>query len=860
MPYLSESQNRPESGYACSGAHLIMKRFLSLFFACMIFPFSLLQAQSLVAPEQFLGYKPGAKFTPHHMLTAYFREMARMAPDKVTLIPYGKTHAGRELVVAAVSSPANMGRLEDIRKNSLRMAGILLDQPSDANMPAIVWLSYNVHGNEASSSEVAIELLHQLVSGNDARVARWLEQVVVIIDPCLNPDGRERYVQWYNQQTGKRPQADPQSREHDEPWPGGRTNHYYFDLNRDWAWQTQPETKQRVRLYHQWMPSIHGDYHEQYPESPYYFAPAAEPFHEAITDWQRRFQFSLGKNHAKYFDANGWLYFTREYFDLFYPSYGDTYPIFNGSIGMTFEQAGHGLAGRAIALRSGDTLTLADRMAHHLATSLSTIEVVASNSKKVNEEFRQYFDDSRKNGSGAYASYIISGANQRKIADLLSLLRDNQINWGYVKSGTALKGYNYFTGKEEAYSTQALDIVVHTQQPKANLVRVLFEPLSKLSDSATYDITAWALPYAYGIQAYAVKEKIAAAPLAIDPPVFPELKSEYAYLLAYNAFRDGRMLAALLSEGFRVRITEKDIVYEGKKFSKGTLVVLRKENESRMDKLRSVLMRHSANVTPVQTGFMDSGLDFGSDKLRFIRSPRVAILSGEEAYAENMGEIWHLFDQELDYQVSLLNSQSIGRFNLSNYDVLIVPEGQYKFISDKEISADIKTWVRQGGRLVVLGQAVAQMASSEWGIKLKKQDAEKQDEKSTGEYADLRKYENRDRDQLSQYIPGAIYRVELDNSHPLCFGYGSAYYTLKQNGNLIEFMKDGWNVGVIKKEKQVSGFVGNKLKEQLKDGTVLAVQPMGRGTIVYFADNPLFRSFWQNGKLLFVNSVFLAGQ
>ncbi|HNP54912.1 MAG TPA: M14 family metallopeptidase, partial [Ferruginibacter sp.] len=418
---------------------------------------------------------------------------------------------GNELLVAIVSSPENMANLEAIRQNNLRLTGLLADQAADPQLPAIVWLSYNVHGNEASSSEVAMVLLHQLVAGKDAAVAEWLKKVVVIIDPCLNPDGRERYISWYNRMVGRYPNPDINSREHDEPWPGGRTNHYNFDLNRDWAWQTQVETQQRLALYQQWMPVIHSDYHEQYPDNPYYFAPAAEPFHEAISGWQRSFQQVIGKNHARYFDAQGWLYFTRELFDLFYPAYGDTYPIFNGAIGMTFEQAGHGVGGLAVIKSDGDTLTLKDRIAHHLTTSLSTIEIASKQATALNQEFKKYYDEAQRLGSGAYQHFILDGSNEAKAAALRQLLDRNQIRYSAVKEGQRVTGFNYFSGKEESYTTRKTDWLVSTTQPKGVLARVLFEPNARLVDSVTYDITAWSMPYAYGIAAMAVKGPVVAS-------------------------------------------------------------------------------------------------------------------------------------------------------------------------------------------------------------------------------------------------------------------------------------------------------------------------------------------------------------
>ncbi|MEM9258691.1 MAG: M14 metallopeptidase family protein, partial [Bacteroidota bacterium] len=333
--------------------------------------FSLGLSSQITPPSDFLPHKLGETFTPHHLLVDYYQAVAGASP-RVKLEQYGTTNEDRPLLLAFVSSIKNLERLEAIRENNLRIAGLLPGAP-DPNLEdiAIVWLSYTVHGNEAAGVEASMGVLYDLANTGNPRTTEWLKNTVVVLDPCLNPDGNNRYSNWYRQQATLGLDPNPATREHNEPWPGGRVNHYLFDLNRDWAWQTQVESQQRMVQYKQWMPHIHADLHEQGYTSPYYFAPAAAPFHEYITDWQADFQTEIGKNHARYFDANGWLYFTRERFDLLYPSYGDTWPTFNGAIGMTYEQGGHSRAGRAIDLPNGDTLTLFDRVEHHRTTSLS---------------------------------------------------------------------------------------------------------------------------------------------------------------------------------------------------------------------------------------------------------------------------------------------------------------------------------------------------------------------------------------------------------------------------------------------------------------------------------------------------------
>jgi hypothetical protein len=836
-----------------------MKKAFFVFFAVLASYCSF--AQQLQSPDQFLGYSLGDKYTPHYKIVNYFQQAALAMPKMMKLEQYGSTNEGRPLLLAFIASEENFAKLEEIRKNNLRLTGILNDKPAEANSPSIVWLSYNVHGNETSSSEVSMKTLYELLNPANTQTKDWLKNTVVIIDPCLNPDGRDRYVNWFTQVSGKNANPNTDAREHSEPWPGGRTNHYNFDLNRDWAWQTQIETQGRLKKYNEWMPQIHCDFHEQGINNPYYFAPAAEPFHEVITKWQRDFQYTIGKNHAKYFDANGWLYFTKEIFDLFYPAYGDTYPIYNGAIGMTYEQAGGPGGGSAALKDDGDTLTLKDRIAHHFTTGMSTIEIASINNSRLVNEFKKFFDEGRTNGIGEYKTYVITESNAGKLKTLQNFFNANGIKYGTV-NGTSIKGYNYFSGKEEVFAA-ANNIAVSGYQPKSALIKVLFEPKSKLNDSVTYDITAWSIPYVYGVQAYAVKEKLLLSEFTLSVNKSSINENAYGYLINYNSFEDAKLLAALLNAKIKIRFAEKDFTYSGKAFKKGTLIVLKKGNENKLNELIAASNKFGTAITDVNGGFMDTGFDFGSEKIHFIKQPKVAMLTGRGVNSNAAGEIWHLFEQQLDYPVTLINAEEVDGGVLKNMDVLILPDGNYKFFNDKETVAAIKNWVQQGGKIIAIENAAAQIAKADWGIKLKKSDEdEKKDDKKDDKavYENVKRFEDREKESISEYIPGSIYKVTLDDSHPLAFGYTNNYFTLKQNSDLYEFMKDGWNVGVIKKESQVAGFVGSKLKEKIKDGTVIAVQSIGRGSVVYFADNPIFRSFWENGKLLFANAVFLVNQ
>ena len=822
----------------------------------------------LKSPDEFLGYKIGTRDTPHWKIVSFFQQVAASASANVKLEQYGQTNESRPLLLSFISSADNISRLEQIRSNNMRLANLAKDKaaPIEEGAPAIVWLSYNVHGNETSSSEAAMMTIWALVDPSNTKTKEWLKNTVVVIDPCINPDGRDRYVNWFNSIVGKNMNPSLNAREHREPWPGGRTNHYNFDLNRDWAWQTQIESQQRMKLYNQWLPYVHVDFHEQGINNPYYFAPAAQPFHEVITPWQRDFQVAIGKNHAKYFDANGWLYFTKEVFDLFYPSYGDTYPIYNGAIGMTYEQGGGPAGGLGALTDEGDTLTLLDRATHHYTTGLSTIEISSLNASKLVKEFRKFFNDAVSSGVGEYKTYLIknSNADRERINSLMALLDKNGIQYEFAggSSKGTFTGYNYFSGKDDGFTIEGGDLMVHSQQPRSAMIKVLFEPKSKLVDSNTYDITAWSLPYVYGLKTFGSKTKLQSSAGASPATVTNNVSDAYGYVVAWQGMQSVKTMATLMKQGVKVRFSESPFEINSQKFDRGSLIIIKKSNEKFGSSLSSIINQacnaNNVKAHTITTGFVDKGFDFGSSKIHFMKAPRVALLTGEGVGSGSAGEIWNFFEQSIDYPITLINANDFGRISWSDYDVIIMPSGNYRFLTEKTSADQLKDWISKGGRLVALEGAVGQLARTDWAIKSKKPDdgADKKDP-----YATLQVYEERQRESLSSNIPGSIFKVHLDNTHPLAFGYPNFYYTLKQDDAVYEFIKTGgWNVGVLKKDSQVSGFVGSALKDKLNDALVFGVQDMGGGKIVYLADNLMFRNFWENGKLMFCNAVFMVGQ
>ncbi|MDC0001959.1 M14 family metallopeptidase, partial [Flavobacteriaceae bacterium] len=725
---------------------------------------SSLFSQNIQSPKEFLGYELGKQFTRHHRVVDYFTYVSTQL-DNVLLEKYGETNERRPLYVSYISSKKNIENIEQIRHNNLGQTGL---KPASINDIAIVWLSYNVHGNEASSTEASMQTLYELVTTKKDQ----LENTLVIIDPCINPDGRDRYANWYNQVKSEPYNTDQNAKEHREPWPGGRANHYLFDLNRDWAWATQIESTQRLKIYNKWMPHVHVDFHEQSMNNPYYFAPAAEPFHEIITDWQRNFQTQIGKNHARYFDKNGWLYFTKESFDLLYPSYGDTYPTYMGAIGMTYEQAGGGMGGLGVDTDHGYELTLVDRVAHHKTTGLSTVEIASKNAVTLNTEFKKFFDT----GSFKYKSYVLKNENKDKTARLLTLLDKHQIDYEFTNKGL-VKGYNYLTQQESRMSVNTKDLVIHTQQPKGKMVKVLFEPNAKLTDSLTYDITAWSLPYAHGFKAIASTIKVSSRKDVMVDTANNEIdQNAYAYVSKWNSLEDASFLAALLQADVRVRFSEKDFTIEGNSYAKGTLIILRGDNKTNKEfdkQITSIAQNNNRKLTPVQTGFVSSGKDFGSSSVNPINKQKVAVISGKGTSSLSFGEIWHFFENQLHYPLTALDTDYINRVDLDEYDVLIIPNGYYSSILNKSGLEKINNFAQAGGTVIAIGTALRSFVNKE-GFALK---SKKPTEGKENKTPNLTTYEDTRRNRANTLITGAIFKSKVDNSHPLAFGYDDVYFS-----------------------------------------------------------------------------------
>ncbi len=807
-----------------------------------------LTGQSIQSPKQYLGYELGERFTVHHQLIGYFEHLAKNS-NQVTLIPYGASYEKRPLIVAAISSSKHIINLEQIRRNNLKSAQFI-QEPITGKLLPIIWLSYNIHGDEAASSEAALKTVYHLLT--DKKASAFLEEVVVLIDPCLNPDGRERYVNWFNGTRNHVPNSDIRSQEHQPPWPGGRTNHYLFDLNRDWAWQTQLESQLRAKIYHQWMPHVHVDFHEMGIESPYFFAPAARPYHEVITPWQRQFQYHIGDNNAQYFDAEGWLYYSNEIFDLFYPSYGDTWSIFQGAHGFTYEQGGSRHAGVSVVKAAGDTLTLTERIEHHFTTGIASVETTFHHKDGVVNGHSEYFKKAMEGNKFYYKTYVIDRERHPQRAEaLVELLQKQRIQIQVATQPETATGFDYLNNKDTSFQINTGDFLVSVKQPQSHLLKVLMEPRSELEDSITYDLTAWALPYAYDVNSFASTKLITGEDWdgALSASITKKPSNVIGFVVEWDNFEAARVLSALLKENVNVRRSKKPFTINEEAFGMGSLLINKNNNKQLGKKFAETIRRitepFAVNLVETGAGAKPS-INFGSGNFKTVPAPKVALLNGSGISQYRFGELWFYFDRELGYPTTIIDANRTG-VRLGDYDVIVLVAGKYQTAMVKKIL----TYTQNGGTVIAMESAMKQFAGLKTGkLESKSLPGVKPDKKKM-------RYEQEERKKMSGDLAGGIYRVSLDNSHPLAYGQSDFFHIVKRNNKTYELMDESWNVGQFKTGCHVSGFVGHRLKPQIEETLAIGVETLGDGRVIYFTDSPIFRGFWYTGKLMLANAIFM---
>ena len=577
------------------------------------------------------------------------------------------------------------------------------------------------------------------------------------------------------------------------------------------------------------MPHVHCDYHEMGYNSPYYFAPAAEPYHEAITDWQREFQVEIGQAAAAKFDARGELYYTRESFDLLYPSYGDTYPMYNGAIGMTYEQGGSGRAGVLVERADGTLLSLRERIDNHVESSLSAIETSARLAGRLVDELAAFHETNRTQPLGRFGGYHIpvDAANASRVDRLVEFLERHEIECERATSTSRpVSAWEYGANNNRKVVIKPGDLLISSYQTHSRILDVLFDPDPALTDSLTYDITTWSVPYAYGLQSFGLSKPVQGGEWYQAQALPTWAPSSYGYAIAPNQDGYAHALAQLHHAGIRVRTSSKAIVHANAAYARGTLFVLRgdQSNESWVNTLQSVGTQSHVAIVPMKGGYATEGPDMGSDYVRLVEAPRVALLTGDETSSLESGEVWWHFERELEYPVTRLNVAAPSPSEWSDFDVMVLPSGWYGSASESWME-ELSTWVRDGGRVIALSRALNLFTGeSGWGLERYNDGAMEETVRARSSEERIANREKPYAEQKRHYAmrigDGSIYAVGLDRSHPLAWGYPDRpYYTIRSSSSRYATLENGWTVG--RYDGHVSGFVGSRANRELAGSLVI---------------------------------------
>ncbi len=826
-------------------------------------------AESIPTPEAFLGYELGSRFTEHARVVSYAKEIVAKSP-RARLYEYGRSYEGRPLLYVILSAAERMATLEEARLRLAHLAdprGFARDFDREGAIsasPVMIWLSYNVHGNEPSGTEAALRVLHRLASANDPETLRWLDQAIIAIDPCLNPDGRDRYASWFNATTGRRPDPELQSMEHREPWPGGRTNHYGFDLNRDWAFSTQVETVARLPELLRWNPQVHVDFHEMGYDSTYFFFPAEKPINahlpESTLEWGRRF----GAGNAKAFDERGWPYYTEEDFDLFYPGYGDSWPSFTGAIGMTYEQAGLGRAGASVRRPDGSLLTLKDRVAHQVVATESTIGTAVAGKNDLLRDYVKFRESAIHEGStGPIRSFLLpEGGDLGALDALVACLRRQGIEVRETTDSFVLAKTRSTQGEEVFDRSFAAGTrVVELAQPLKRLALTLLEPRTKIRELFFYDVSAWSLPLVFGVTVYECTQALpVATKLLVESLPRPGgVKGEattVGWLLPYGTRGAMEALVDLLSAGVKVRSARREFSALERNFDRGSLLIRRSDQlrEVAAD-IEAVGRRRSVEFHAVSDGYTERGIDLGSTSFVLVAPPRVALLGGEGVDVTSFGSTRWLLDQVLDLPHSVLPIGKLADLDLHGFSSVVIPECRVP----KEGASTLVEFAREGGVVIAMGDSAFSLLRLEPPI-VAITDRESSEKKADPEPAPTppkRWIHEREEEDRRRQQPGSIFTVELDPSHPIGFGYRSEVAAFKVGTRSFDAKGPGLHVGVFKDASPLSGYVNSEDDLKLRGRSFVSVEEVGSGFFVLFADDVNFRGAWRGLSRLFVNAALL---
>jgi hypothetical protein len=824
------------------------------------------------SPAAALGYEIGDRHIHHHELVDYLRRLADASP-RVQIEEYGRTHGRRPLVALTITSPANHERLEDIRRRHRRLADPAVSGDVEIDhLPAVLWMGYSVHGDEASAGNAAPLIAYYLAAGQSERVTKLLDDVVVLLDPCLNPDGFERFAQWANGYRGRAANADPATAEHVQAWPGGRVNYYWFDLNRDWVPVQHPESQGRVRRYHRWKPNVLLDFHEMGSSSTFYFAPG-EPKrnHPRMPPENLDLSHRLAEFHARALDRIGSLYFTQQRFDDFYPGKGSSYPDLHGGIGTLFEQ---GSSRGLVQETPHGKLTFAFTIRNQVTTSLSSLAGTQSLRVALHEYKRQFFRDALAEAERdpvRYHAYTAPG-DRARLEAFADVLRRHDIRSHWLKTDRTIDVAD--GGGATASAAEAVPrllranetLLVPTRQPEYRFLRALIDTQTTFEEDIFYDVSAWTLPLAFDLNHTPLQQPVPEEALVetVERAVpFTAADSDYAYAIDARSLHVPRLLRELLDREIKVRVAEEPFqAVSGDKtvaFECGTLLVplgLQPEKRAIIVRTLTRAAERGVRAFPIATGLTPEGIDLGSGSLRPIEAPKVLMVidGGVARYAA--GSTWHWLDTHVGLPVTLIPQGRLGQTELTGYTTIILPDGTYGSLSTGAVEK-LGAWVSAGGTLIASGAAIPWVVAQKLAnVDLIK--AEGAGDDKAEQPVELRLYICADDDQALREISGAIFNTRIDRTHPICYGLSDDELSVFRDHTMIMKPTDNAYSNPVRYTDAplLSGYSSPANLQRLAGSASVVVRDKGDGRVILMAEEMTFRGHWYATSRLLTNAIF----
>lgn len=802
-------------------------------------------------PESILGFQIGEMHAEHTQLMNYYKALAEASP-RVTLVEYAKSYEKRPLYLLTITSEANQGNIEE-----LKSAHVALSDPQQASstsledQPVVVWMGYSVHGNEPSGTNAAALVTYYLAAAQGEEVETILNNTIVLIDPFINPDGMNRFATWVNTHKAEYISTDPNNIEQNEHWPRGRTNHYWFDLNRDWLLQQHPESRGRLEKFHEWKPNIVTDHHEMGSNATFFFQPGIPSRNHPMTPENTfRLTEELGKYHAEGLDEIGSFYYTKESYDDFYYGKGSTYPDVNGAVGILFEQASS--RGHAQDTENG-LLTFAFTIRNQVAASFSTLKGAQALKTELLQHQQNFYPEALAlAATDPIKAYVFgSEADPATTYHMAEVLKRHQIR--LYRPGQSITADNHTFGTESSY-------LVPTNQPQYRLIKALFERRTTFNDSLFYDISAWTFPLAYNLPFAELSNRQLSQGAEVENFAFPEGeliggRSAYAYLFEMDGYYAHRALYRLQDAGLNLKIaTEPFTDQNGKQFDYGTILVpISIQEEMNADEiyelLQTVAREDGIDVYAANTGMTSAGFSLGSRSYQTLEQPKIVMLIEGDVDSYEAGEAWHLLDQRMHMPITLMSVERFNRANLKDYNTLIMVEGSYGDISENAKSK-LKTWIQEGN------QVVATKSAGKWlsdngigGFKYKS---------SSNDSLPQRPFAEREKFQGAQVIGGSIFDARIDLSHPIAYGINKEDISLFRDHSL--FMEKASNPYVnpimYTATPLRAGYISAEKEEMLRNTAGVGIAPYGQGVVIALTDNPNLRAFWYGTNKLFMNSIF----